>query len=382
MKSYNHLYEIYISDENLELAKKNALKRRSPKKKKRILKRMEEEYFDEEIKNYARNFHNAKHKPREIYDGIQRKKRTIIVPTPDEQIVHHMVVNVLKPIFMKGMYEHSYGSVPGRGGYGGMKTLKKWIAHGGKNVKYCLKMDIRHYFESIPHDILLKKLRALIHDERFMVVLEEIINATDKGIPLGFYTSQWLANWYLQGLDHYIKEDLGAKYYIRYMDDMVIFGPNKRALHRVQKEIERYLNEKLGLEMKDNWQVFLFHYVGKNGERGRALDFMGFRFYRNRVTLRRSILLKMTRKARKIGKKEKSTIHDLRQILSYLGWLKPTDTYGIYLERVKPFVNYQYAKRRVSRQTRRKNELVHIKQYDTSGRDGHNFVEKVQLCAA
>ena len=171
---------------------------------------------------------------------------------------------------------------------------------------------------------------------------------------MGFYLSQWLANWYLQDLDHYIKEQLGARYYIRYMDDMVIFGPNKRELHRIRKGIGDYLNNRLRLELKGNWQVFLFHYVKKNGEEtGRFLDFMGFRFYRNRTTLRKTIMIRATRKAKKLSKKEKPTIYDARQMLSYLGWIDATDSYGVYEERVKPFVNIQKLKRRISAYDRR-----------------------------
>lgn len=236
-----------------------------------------------------------------------------------------------------------------------MKQIKKWIKKDGKDCKYCLKMDIKRYFDSIPHPILLRRLRELIHDDRFYALLEEIISVTDTGIPLGFYLSQWIANWYLQGLDHYIKEQLKARYYIRYMDDMVIFGPNKRKLHEMRREIARYLEEELGLKMKENWQVFLFHYVDRKGtERGRPLDFMGFRFYRDRVTLRRSIMLRASRKARRLSKKTKPTIYEIRQFLSYIGWIDCTDTYGMYGKWIKPFVNIQYLKRRISRYDKRR----------------------------
>lgn len=347
MKSYNHLYEKYISDENIELAIHNALK--GKRRRRSVIKILSRPSFAEEIRHYARDFYNMPHKPKEIYDGIQRKKRTIIVPTFYEQVVHHMIVNILKPIMMKGMYEHSYGSVPGRGGHKGAKTIRKWISHGGKKCKYVLKMDIRKYFDSIPHDILLEKFRNLIHDARFMSVIEEVISVTDKGIPLGFYLSQWIANWYLQGLDHYIKEELHADYYMRYMDDMIVFGGNKRALHAIRVKVAEYLEKNLGLEMKDDWQIFRFEYNG----RFRFLDYMGFRFYRNRVTLRKSIMLKASRKARKISAKEKPTIYDIRQMLSYLGWIMATDTYGFYAKWVKPFVNIQYCKRRISRYDKR-----------------------------
>ena len=108
------------------------------------------------------------------------------------------------------MYEHSYASLPGRGAHKGKRVIEKWIRTDAKNCKYVLKMDIRHFFDTVPHDKLKAKLRKTIHDEKMLDLLFRIIDVTDIGIPLGFYTSQWLSNWYLQGLDHYIKERLGA----------------------------------------------------------------------------------------------------------------------------------------------------------------------------
>lgn len=238
-----------------------------------------------------------------------------------------MAVNALKPIFMHGMYEHSYGSIPKRGVHKGKKTIEKWIRNDSRNVKYCLKMDIHKYFESIPHDILIEKFSKIIHDEKFFDFICKLIRVNEKGIPIGFYTSQWIANWYLQDLDHYIKEILCAKHYIRYMDDMVIFSSNKKVLHNIKNEIEKYLLENLGLELKHNWQIFRFDYVYQKKERGRFLDFMGFRFHRKRTVLRRNIMLKASRKARTMHKKEKPTIYDIRQMLSYIGYIDCTDTY-------------------------------------------------------
>ena len=351
MKSYNHLWEKFISDENIDLAIKNAS--RGKKDRKSVKRRLDNPDFKKEIKHYANNFKNRKHKPKEIYDGIQRKKRTIIVPCFDEQVIHHMVVNVLKPIFLKPMYLHSYGSLPKRGGHKGKKAIEKFIRKHPKDCKYVLKMDIRKYFDSIPHEPMVERLRALIHDDKFLKILVEIINVIPQGLPLGFYTSQWLANWYLQGLDHYIKEDLHALFYIRYMDDMVVFGSNKRKMHGIKDSIRDYL-VLLGLELKRNWQVFRFDYNNKF----RFLDFMGFRFYRNRTTLRRSIMLKLTRKARRIWKMDEITVHAARQMLSYLGWIDCTDTYNMYSEWVKPIVNIQNLKRKLGRYDKNKNRRI------------------------
>lgn len=348
MKSYNHLYEYYISDENIKLAIKNACKHKLNRRRFKKLHDDPDKYIPW-IREQATNFHNDKHTPIEIYDGIQRKKRTIIVPSFREQIIHHMVVNVLKPIVMKRLYEHSYGSIPGRGGTLGMKRMKKWLKNDTEGTRYCLKMDIRKYFDTVPHDVVIRRLTKQIHDERFLNVLLEIINVNDKGLPLGFYTSQWLANWYLTELDHYIKEKLGARYYMRYMDDMIVYGPDKTELHKIRKEIASYLETNLGLELKDNWQVFPIE--------SRFLDFMGYRFYRSRVTLRKSVLIKACRKARRLYKASKPTMYSIKQTLSYLGWFSQTDTYNAFTEKFARYINVQYLKRRISKHDKRMAEL-------------------------
>lgn len=113
-----------------------------------------------------------------------------------------------------------------------------------------------------------------------------------------------------------------------------------------------YLQDELGLELNPRWQVFLFHYVRKDGsEVGRFLDFMGFRFYRNRTTLRRALMLRATRKARSICRKSREgrkTIYDCRQMLSYKGWLTPTDTYGMYKKWIKPYVSFRSLRKKLS----------------------------------
>lgn len=347
MKSFNHLYEVAISKETRKIAVHKVILGR---KRMRNLARFasnEKETIDKAYLWIA-NYRNSKHKPVQINDGISHKVRTIIVPTFEELTVQHCVVQALKPLFYQGMYEHSYASIPGRGAHKGKKVIEKWIKHDPKNCKYVLKMDIKHFFDTIPHDRLKARFRKHIHDDKMNELLFKIIDVTRVGLPLGFYTSQWFSNWYLQGLDHYIKEELKAAHYMRYMDDMVILGSNKKELHKMRKSIQEYLKNELGLTLKDNWQVFRFAHIRGGKQYGRDLDFMGFRFYRNRTILRRSIMLKATRKARRISKKEKPTIYDIRQIMSYLGWLSCTDTYRMYEDKIKPYITFQKFKRRIS----------------------------------
>ena len=104
---------------------------------------------------------------------------------------------------------------------------------------------------------------------------------------------------------------------MRYMDDMVIFGSNKKVLHRTRQAISDYLENELGLSLKDNWQVFRFSY---ENDKGRDLDFMGFRFFRNRTILRKTIMYKATRKARKLSRK-RETDDTRRPSDAVISWL-------------------------------------------------------------
>jgi hypothetical protein len=297
-----------------------------------------------------------------INEGSSKKTRMIEKPRYNyEQVVHHIVVSACYDIFMKGMYEFSCGSVPNRGAHYGKRYIERWIQTDKKNCKYILKMDIRHFFESVDHDVLKVWLKKKIRDKRMLHILNLIIDGSEVGLPLGFYTSQWLSNFMLQPLDHYIKEQLRAVHYIRYMDDMVIFGKNKKELHRMQQEIEKFLNERLNLQMKGNWQVFRFDYIErKTGKRkGRPLDFMGFQFYHDKTIMRESIMLSCTRKVNRVAKKNKITWYDATAILSYMGYLTHTDTYDMYLQRVKPYVNVKKLKKIVSKHSKRKEREKH-----------------------
>jgi retron-type reverse transcriptase len=124
MRTYRNLYAEFISDDNIKLAIQNFSKGKKRRNKVRKILADLDTYIPK-IREYAINFTPFEHKPKEIYDGISRKKRKIVIPTVMESIVHHMIVNVLKPMFNKGMYEHSYGSVPKRGGTYGKKHICK-----------------------------------------------------------------------------------------------------------------------------------------------------------------------------------------------------------------------------------------------------------------
>lgn len=301
-------------------------------------------------------FKLKKHESCRINEYNCHKERDIVKPYfRYEQVVHHLVVGQLKPIVMSGFYEFSCGSIPERGCHYGKKHIEKWIEQYGDQPIYVLKMDIRHFFENVDHDILKKMLADIIRDKRFLKLLYMIIDNHEVGLPLGYYTSQWLANFYLKKFDHYVKEELGADNYIRYMDDMNIFDTDKKKLHWMRQKISEYLENVLHLELKDNWQVFPLANDSKD-RHGRPLDFMGFKFYRNVTTLRKSILYRARRRSNRIAKKSKVTWYDAVSMISYMGWITHTATYDYYVKYIKPNVVMKVLKLKVSRHSRKESE--------------------------
>lgn len=303
-----------------------------------------------------------------INEGTSKKKRHIEKPRYKyDQVVHHVVMRQLIPYIIKSAYDHIYSSIPERGTHSGKKTIEKWLRNDTRNTKYCAKMDIRHFYESVDHAILKEWLQKKIQDMYLLEILNRIIDAhVDKtiimkeleakdiyiqtGLPLGFYTSGWFSNWLLQPLDYYIKQELGVKLYMRYADDMVLFGANKKELHKAVRSIESYLNNRLNLKMKYNYQVFRFEYYSKKKKKmvGRPLDYMGFVFHRDRTVLRKSIMLRSTRKANRISKKEKVSWYDACSMISYMGYIDNTNTYNVYEKYIKPKVSVKTLKAKVS----------------------------------
>lgn len=321
------------------------------------------------------NFVPPEHQPIEIQDGPKGKIRQIIRPQFHiEQIIHHSLVRVLEPIFMKKMYYYSAASIPKRGTHFLRKHIEHAIKFDSQNTKYCLKMDIRKFFQSIPHRKLKTMLKEDVRDDTVRKLLFKVIDSVEEGLPLGFYTSQWLANYYLQPIDHYIKERMyddlkishskkrhGAPHYFRYMDDMVLFGPNKKELHRARLILMDKLKKEYGLSIKDDWNVFRFDYIDDDGVRkGNMLDFIGFRFYHDKVTIREKIYERIIKLIDRLIVKNKQdiTFHEVASMLSYYGYVVWSDSKGIYYNMLKPYIGLKDLKRIVSEENSKYNKYI------------------------
>ena len=242
-----------------------------------------------------------------------KKDREIFkLPYFPDRIIHHCIVQVLEPIWVRSLIADTYSSLKGRGIHKGVKRIKAALKDKD-NTTHCLKMDVRKFYPSIDHDILKTILQRKIKDPDVMWILNEIINSTD-GVPIGNYLSQHFGNLYLSGLDHYMKEEQGCKYYFRYCDDVVILDADKEHLAELRTNTAEYIEKNLKLQLKDNWQVFPVD--------ARGLDFLGYRFYHTHTTLRKSTATNFKQSTSKIRSTKPKTIGMVNSIMSYYGWMK------------------------------------------------------------
>lgn len=203
------------------------------------------------------------------------KLRTISTAPFEQRIMHHAIMNIIELILERQMIFHSYACRKGKGTHAAVI----YAFNQCKVSPYFLKLDIRKYFDSINHGILKSKLDRLLKDSRAITLLNGIIDSYNtqegKGVPIGNLTSQFFANMYLAGMDHYILEKLKPSAYCRYMDDFVIWANSLKQLKEINGKINEYVNNSLNLNVKP--AVF--------GKTDYGLPFLGFLIKKNGIYL-------------------------------------------------------------------------------------------------
>jgi len=321
MKRYNNLYSKIYSIENIKLAHENAKKNKAHYSEVRMVEANPDFYF-QKIHRMLKNktFYNSEYKVFTKKDS--GKEREIFkLPYFPDRVIHHCIMNILEPIWVKTLIIDTYSSLKNRGIHKGVKRIKRALKDK-ENTKYCLKMDVQKFYPSIKHNILKNIIRKKIKDGDLLWLLDEIIDSA-KGVPIGNYLSQYFGNLYLSGLDHWLKEQQHCKYLFRYCDDMIILDSDKHRLFWLRKSISEYLQINLHLRLKSNWQIFPVDL--------RGIDFLGYRFFHGYTLLRKNITTKFKRKVKIIKKKYSSmnSISILSGIMSYWGWMKYANCYRL-----------------------------------------------------
>lgn len=352
MKRKGNIYTSIIEENNIKKAILNASKNKQDRKNvKKITCNIQ--YYTVLIQKILKDktYRPNQYTEMKIFDTHKNKERIIYkVPFYPDKCIQVALIQSIESILYRGMYELCCCSIKYRGVNFAARYIKKILVRDRKNTKYCLKLDIKNFYPSINKQILKHKILKIIKCRDTLDLIDLIIDNSKQGLPIGVYTSQFFANFYLQDLDHFIKEKLHVKYYIRYMDDMLLFHRNKKELHKIRDEIEEFL-KKEDLKLKENWQLFKTE--------SRPIDFIGYRFYRGHTTLRRKNFLRIKRRIKKIYKKGKINYKDAATVLSYFGLMKHCDSEKMKEKYIYPYIKIRKCKGVV------KNETKNLQRYKT-----------------
>lgn len=252
MKRFNNLYENIYKAENIKACYYEVI--RNTKNKRQVYKLQNNaeniiRTIYEELKNerYVVGKYN-------VFIIYEPKQRTIVSQGMKDKIVNHLIAReILYPAILPCLVPFNVASRPGMGTKKALEYLERYRRQfAAKNEKYfMLKCDISRFFLSIDHKILKKKVRRRIKDPRALKIVFNVIDSYSTGIGIGSMTSQVLAIFYLNDLDHFIKEELKIKGYIRYQDDFLLFSESKEYLEVCLEKIKKFLEkEKLTLNGK------------------------------------------------------------------------------------------------------------------------------------
>jgi retron-type reverse transcriptase len=293
MKTFNNLYNKIYDFANLHKAYLQA--RKCKRYKKEVLE------FTNNLEANLIEIQNEliwhKYKPSQYRSFIVRepKERLILCLPFKDRVVQHAIHNVIEPIFEKTFIKDSYACRKGKGTLRGLNRAEKFISKYSSDI-YCLKMDIRKYFYTIDHAVLKDLIKRKIRCKETLELLFGLIDSVDNpGLPIGSLLSQLFANVYLGSLDHFIKEELKVKHYVRYMDDMIILSENKKSLQNYLLQINNFILIRLHLSLNSKTQIFPIK---------RGIDYLGYRQFQDYRILRKRILksnLKKFKKLIKIG---------------------------------------------------------------------------------
>lgn len=283
MKTYKNLYQTLCSKENIESAFKKARKGKSQKPYVLAF----EANLEENLNRLRTELLLRSYTPRPLKTFVVRdpKTRKIRKSYFVDRIVHHAICNIIEPIFEKRFIFDSFANRKGKGTLAAINRFDKFKLKASKNnirTCYVFKADIRHYFDEIDHNMLLAILGKRINDNDLMHLIRKVLNnhSDNVGMPLGNMTSQFFANVYLNELDHYVKHQLKARYYLRYVDDFVILSHNKQLLQDYKNKIESFLESKLRLHLHPDKSKII--------RSDKGIGFLGFRHYKHHRLLRKA----------------------------------------------------------------------------------------------
>lgn len=321
MKSYNNLIDRITDFDNLHAAylKARRGKRYSPD----VLSfgaNLEEELFSLRQELRQEEYATGEYRVFRIYEP---KEREIAALPFRDRVVHHALCTVIEPLFERTFIGDSYACRPGKGTHAASDRLTQFLRRAQRawGKGYCLKADIAKYFQSISHERLKLVIRKTIRCAPTLRLIDNIIDsAGKKGLPIGNLTSQLFANVYLSAMDHFIKESLRIRFYVRYMDDFIILHRDKGILREWKERIGAFLGV-MGLSFNAKTSIF---------PTTQGVDFVGYRTWSTHKLLKKRSIMGMRRKMKALAKQYRENHVSLSRIQmviqSWLGHARHADS--------------------------------------------------------
>ncbi|MGH7492823.1 MAG: reverse transcriptase domain-containing protein [bacterium] len=269
------------------------------------------------------------------------KKRLISAAPFRDRVVHHMLINVIGPLFERRFIFDSYANRVGKGTHAAIHRLQQFM----HRAKYVLKLDLRQYFPSIDHQILKQLIRRVINDAEILWLIDTIIDGSNpqvetnwyfpgddlftpfgrrRGLPIGNLTSQFFANVYLNPFDHFVKEDLRCRMYARYVDDAVILGDSPAYLQSLVPVSQAYL---------DRFRLLLYHKKCQIRPVHQGQRFLGqivFPTYRLLARENVRLFARRMRHMQRLYQITRVTLPEIRQsLMSWLGHARQANTWAL-----------------------------------------------------
>lgn len=292
-----------------------------------------------------------------IKDSYKGKTRRLQIPCLEDQAAMQAWLRIASPYIERRNYFYNCGSIPKAGQSRAVEALKKWL-RGPKPPKWGGTTDIRKFYETCPHWVVIRGLRRIFKDEKFIDFAAQMMAAmsdTGVGLAIGYPVSHWFANIALMEIDHELRRLFPDVKFTRYMDDIAFVSRNKRHL---RKAIE-YLARRLGafrMELKRTWQIFQI--------RLRGITFLSYRFFQGFTILAKQLMYRIARKMRRAA--TNMSVHMAQGVISYIGILKHCNSYNFRKDYVYPNVNPKKCRRLISNES--KNLLRKEADKDPGGR--------------
>lgn len=319
-RTIRNQFDKYLTYENLMKAHKLSKKGKTLRREVILFDLKQEEYISWMLEQLRTG--QYQHGGYRTFTITIPKERKVQASRYIDRIVHRWVVDsFLKPYFEVQFINTTYACIKNRGMHKAALDVQKAMKHCKYKWQdyYILKMDVAKYFQNIDKNILFEILKRKIKDKKLLNLMNKIVysDKADKGLPIGNYTSQTLANIYLNEVDQYAKHKLKCKYYFRYMDDTIILLKTKQEAIYVLEQITNFLKEKLKLELNSKTQIF----KSKQG-----VNFCGYKINEYRLKIRNRGKKNLKRKVKKLEKQIKigkmSTKEAYRYLCGHIGYIQ------------------------------------------------------------